>query len=86
MRPLWHYTLAFDALFEHRFVSPGDSFHQANSALAFGGRTILMVAIVALLYLCVGTGVFYQDILAFVSPIPSPPTATPAPRPFMLPD
>lgn len=79
MRPLWHYTLAFDVILSTGLYLLATRFIKPIQPWAFGGRTIFIVAFIAIIYLIVGATVFYQDIWAFVSPVPLPPTPTPAP-------
>ncbi len=77
MRPLWHYTLAFDALLTTGLYLLATRFIQPVRPWALSRRSILVVIFIALLYLLLGTGIFYQDMWAFVSPVPLPPTPTP---------
>jgi hypothetical protein len=89
-RPLWHYTLAFDLvlstglyLLATRFIQPVRPWH-------FGGRAVIVLVLIAILYAGFGAAVFHQDITAFVSPPPTTPTpippffARPMPAPAMI--
>lgn len=83
MRPLWHYTLAFDAVLSTGLYLLATRFIKPVRPWAINKRMLFIVALIGLLYLVLGTGIFYQDLWAFVSPL-SAPTATPVPGPFII--
>jgi ABC-type transport system involved in multi-copper enzyme maturation permease subunit len=76
-RPLWHYTLAVDLILCTGLYLLATQFIKPIRPWRIGGRTILLLAVIAILYGSLGTAIFYQDVLAFVSPPPLPPTPTP---------
>jgi ABC-type transport system involved in multi-copper enzyme maturation permease subunit len=74
-RPLWHYTLAFDIglstvlyLLATRFIKPVRPWRRVDK------RAVLILILIALLYIGLSVAVFHQDLVAFVSPLPVPPT------------
>jgi hypothetical protein len=76
-RPLWHYSLAFDLglstalyLLATRFIKPVRPWRLER-------RAIILLASIAIIYAILNAAIFRQDITAFISPLPVPPTPIP---------
>lgn len=77
IRPLWHYTLAFDIvlstglyLLTTRFVKPIRRW-QLNRQL------VIVITVIVILYSVLGATIFYQDAHDFIYPVSPQPTPTP---------
>ena len=78
IRPLWHYTLAFYLVLSTSLYLLATRFIQPIRPWRLGGRAIIILALIAILYATLGAAIFHQDITTFVSPPPAPPTPAPS--------
>jgi hypothetical protein len=83
LRPLWHYTLAFQIglttglyLVATRFIKPIRPWRLQR-------QEVTILALIIFLYLGGGTTIFFRDIQTTINPPPETPTPTPALRPVM---
>ncbi len=77
LRPLWHYTLAFYLALNTGLYLLATRFIKPVRPWRIGWRDVALVALIAGLYLVVGTIVFFKDVQQTIYPPPTTPTPTP---------
>jgi hypothetical protein len=76
LRPLWHYTLAFDLVLSTGLYLLATRFVKPVQPWRIGWRGASLVILIAGLYLILGTTIFFNDIRQTIYP-----TATPIEEP-----
>lgn len=85
LRPLWHYTLAFDLVLSTGLYLLATRFIKPVQPWRIGWRGVSLVILIAGLYLILGTSIFFNDIRATIDPSSPVPTPTPVPPFFAAP-
>jgi ABC-type transport system involved in multi-copper enzyme maturation permease subunit len=85
LRPLWHYTLAFDLVLSTGLYLLATRFVKPVQPWRIGWRGMSLVMLIAGLYLILGTTIFFKDIRETIYPVSPVPTPTPVPAFFSAP-
>jgi ABC-type transport system involved in multi-copper enzyme maturation permease subunit len=81
LRPLWHYTLAFDLGLSLVLYAFASRFIQPIRPWRLGWRSVIIASLLAIVYLAGSTAIFYPDVKAEIELS----EATPTPVPFLPP-
>jgi ABC-type transport system involved in multi-copper enzyme maturation permease subunit len=79
LRPLWHYTLAFYLILSTILYLLATRFIKPIRPWRINWRGVTLIALIAVLYISIGTTVFFKDINQILYPPPDLPTPTPVP-------
>lgn len=85
LRPLWHYTLAFDLVLSTALYLLATRFVKPVQPWRIGWRGASLVILIAGLYFVLGTTIFFKDIRETIYPVSPVPTPTPVPAFFSAP-
>lgn len=77
IRPLWHYTLAFYLVLSTGLYLLATQFVKPIRRWRLGCKSVVVVAVIVILYSVLGASIFYQDAYDFVYPVSPQPTPTP---------
>lgn len=77
IRPLWHYTLAFYVVLTTGLYLLATQFVKPIRRWRLGRKSVVIVAVIVILYSVLGASIFYQDAYDFVYPVSPQPTPTP---------
>jgi ABC-type transport system involved in multi-copper enzyme maturation permease subunit len=77
LRPLWHYTLAFDIVLSTGLYFLATRFIKPIRRWQLDRQIVIVVAVIVILYGLLGGTIFYQDAYDLVFPVSPPPTPTP---------
>lgn len=77
LRPLWHYTLAFDLVLSTGLYLLATRFVKPIRRWRLDRQMVIVVTVIVILYGMLGAAIFYQDAYDLVFPVSPLPTPTP---------